>query len=96
MNNARASDPITSVIAGERAALFAGNHYDRILAALADDLNPPVWGGMTAGEMARATGMSVEQVCRRLPELQARGQVQVVQFEGEDLLRNGYRVWEAV
>ncbi|TDS82608.1 hypothetical protein [Comamonas sp. JUb58] len=96
MNNARASDPITSVIAGERAALFAGNHCDRILAALADDLNPPGWGGMTAGEMAQATGMSVEQVCRRLPELQARGQVQVVQFEGEDLLRNGYRVWEAV
>lgn len=90
MNNARASDPITSVIAGERAALFAGNHYGRILAALDDEKS------LTAGEMAQATGMSVEQVCRRLPELQARGQVQVVQFEGEDLLRNGYRVWEAV
>ena len=87
MNNARASDPITSVIAGERAAMFAGKHYGRILA---DDEKT-----LTAGEMAQATGMSVEQVCRRLPELQARGQVQVVQFEGEDLLRNGYRVWEA-
>jgi len=90
MNNARASDPITSVIAGEGAALFAGKHYGRILAALDDEKT------LTAGEMAQATGMSVEQVCRRLPELQARGQVQVVQFEGEDLLRNGYRVWEAV
>ncbi|MCD2164306.1 hypothetical protein [Comamonas koreensis] len=90
MNNARASDPITSVIAAEHAALFAGKHYTRILAALDDEKT------LTAGEMARVTGMSVEQVCRRLPELQARGQVQVVQFEGEDLLRNGYRVWEAV
>lgn len=90
MNNVRANDPISSVIAGERAALFAGKHYPRILAALDDEKS------LTAGEMAQATGMSVEQVCRRLPELQARGQVQVVQFEGEDLLRNGYRVWEAV
>lgn len=90
MNNARASDPITSVIAGERAALFAGKHYARILAALDDEKT------LTAGELAQARGMSVEQVCRRLPELQVRGQVQVVQFEGEDLLRNGYRVWEAV
>jgi len=90
MNNARASDPITSVIAGERAGVFTGKHYARILAALNDEKT------LTAGEMAQATGMSVEQVCRRLPELQARGQVQVVQFEGEDLLRNGYRVWEAV
>jgi DNA-binding transcriptional regulator GbsR (MarR family) len=89
MNNVRASDPISSVIAGERAVLFAGNHYGRILEALGDEKS------LTAGEMAQATGMSVEQVCRRLPELQARGQVQVVQFEGEDLLRNGYRVWEA-
>lgn len=90
MNNARASDPITSVIAGERAALFARYHNVRILAALDDEKS------LTAGEIARITGLSVEQVCRRLPELQARGQVQVVQFEGEDLLRNGYRVWEAV
>ena len=90
MNNARASDPITSVIAGERAALFAGKHYPRIMQALEDEKT------LTAGEIAQVTGMSVEQVCRRLPELQARGQVQVVQFEGEDLLRNGYRVWEQV
>lgn len=89
MNNARASDPITSVIAGERAALFAGNHYGRILAALAEEK------ALTAGELEQITGLTVVQIDRRLPELQRQGLTRVVQFEGEDLLRNGYRVWEA-
>lgn len=90
MKNARASDPITSVIAGERAAMFAGNHYGRILAALAEEK------ALTAGELEQITGLTVVQIDRRLPELQRQGLTRVVQFEGEDLLRNGYRVWEAV
>ena len=89
MNNVRANDPITSVMAGERAARFAGKHYPRILAALNDEK------ALTAGEIAQITGMSVEQVCRRLPELERERQVRVVQFEGHDLIRDGYRVWEA-
>lgn len=90
MNNARASDPISSVIAGERAALFAGKHYGRILAALGEEKS------LTAAELEQITGLTVVQIDRRLPELQRQGLTRVVQFEGEDLLRNGYRVWEAV
>lgn len=90
MNNARASDPITSVIAGERAALFAGNHYVRILAALGEEKS------LTAAELEQITGLTVVQIDRRLPELQRQGLTRVVQFEGSDLMRNGYRVWEAV
>ena len=90
MNNARAYDPMSSHGAAEHSAQFAGGHASRILTALQDEKS------LTAGEMAECTGMTVEQICRRLPELERSGHTQVVQFEGADLLRNGYRVWEAV
>ena len=90
MNNTRANDPITSVMAGERATRFAGGHYERILDALRDEK------ALTAGEISQITGMSVELVCRRVPELEREGLTRVVQFEGNDLVRNGYRVWEVV
>ena len=89
MNNTRASDPITSVMAGEQALHFAGSHCDRIEVALR---NEP---GMTAKDIATTTGLSVEQVCRRLPEMEGKTAA-VVQFEGDDLVRDGYRVWAAV
>lgn len=90
MNNARAHDPQSSLSAAEQVAWFAGRHASRILAVLRDEKS------LTAGEMAQCTGMTVEQICRRLPELERSGCTQVVQFEGADLLRNGYRVWEAL
>ncbi|UXC20162.1 hypothetical protein [Comamonas squillarum] len=90
MNNTRAYDPVSSHCAAEHSARFADRHVSRIMAALQDEKS------LTAGEMAECTGMTVEQICRRLPELERRGHTQVVQFEGADLLRNGYRVWEAV
>lgn len=90
MNNTRASDPITSVMAGEKAARFVGGHYERILDALRDEK------ALTAGELEQITGLTVVQIARRLPELEREGLTRVVQFEGNDLVRNGYRVWEAV
>lgn len=90
MNFARTCDPLSSYGAPEHSARLAVGHASRILAALHDEKS------LTAGEMAECTGMTVEQICRRLPELARTGLAQVVQFEGADLLRDGYRVWEAV
>lgn len=50
----------------------------------------------TASEIAAITGLTVVQIDRRLPDLQRANRAQVVQFEGADLIRNGYRVWRAV
>lgn len=85
----RAHDPISSVLAAERAPLFAGKHCDRILAALRGQPS-------TAHEIEQATGLTVVQVDRRLPELLRYGKARVVQVGGEDLMRGGARVWEAV
>jgi len=90
INKVRANDPMSSLSAMQRSARFAGKHATRIMAALRDEKS------LTAGEMAQCTGMTVEQICRRLPELERSGLTQVVQFEQADLLRDGYRVWEAV
>lgn len=84
----RAHDPLTSVMAAERAHEFAGSHCDRIQAALARH------ECMTAAEIARATGLTVVQVDRRLPELERGGVAAVVQLNGQDLIRGGFRVWE--
>lgn len=89
---ARATDPITSHMAAERAGQFAGPHKERILWALAGALDD----GMTAAEIAAASGLTVVQVARRMPELLSDQEVYVVETEdGRDLVRNGYRVWRA-
>lgn len=85
----RASDPITSVNAAERAAGFSGAHCDRILTALTQS-------PATAHELQALTGLTVVQVDRRLPELQRAGKARVAQANGQDVVRGGYRVWEAV
>lgn len=82
---ARRTDPSTSHAAAKRAGRFAASHAGRILEALR--IQP-----MTAGEISQHTGLSVEQVCRRLPEITG---VRVVQQGGVDLERDGYRVWMA-
>lgn len=86
----RAADPLTSVEAAERAALFAGKQRVRIMGAL------KIFGQSTAGELQSYTGLTVVQLDRRLPELREAGLARVAQRNGEDLMRNGYRVWEAV
>ncbi len=85
----RAHDPITSVMAAEAASAFSGPHCERILAALKQ-------GAATAQEIMGHTGLTVVQIDRRLPELFRNGNARVVQFNGEDLIRDGYRVWERV
>lgn len=83
----RAHDPLSSVLAAERAPLFAGKHCDRILAALRGRPS-------TAHEIQAATGLTVVQIDRRLPDLAKAGKARVVQCGGEDLMRGGARVWE--
>ncbi|MDR0216166.1 MAG: hypothetical protein LBJ15_19525 [Comamonas sp.] len=85
----RAHDPISSVLAAEGASAFSGPHCDRILQALAT-------GPATPHELQAITGLTVVQIDRRLPELLRSGKARVVQFGGEDLVRGGARVWEAV
>lgn len=86
MNNVRASDPLTSVMAAERSELFSGKQRDRIMAAL--DTGPK-----TADGISFLTCLTVEQVCRRLPELKSRGLAEVVNKDGQDWIIDGYRVW---
>lgn len=86
----RASGPLTSVMAAERAIKFAGNHCDRILSDLT------ARGQAAPHEMQCTTGLTVVQIDRRLPELLKAGKVHVVQRGGVDLMRGGARVWEAV
>lgn len=83
----RAHDPLTSVLAAEAASAFSGPHCERILTALGN-------GPATAHELQARTGLTVVQIDRRLPELFRYGKARVVQVNGEDLIRDGYRVWE--
>lgn len=85
----RASDPLSSVMAAEGALRFAGTHRDRIRAALQEG------GRMTAHEIADATGLTVVQVDRRLPELRQAGEARVCSDVLGDMMRDGFRVWEA-
>lgn len=84
---ARAQDPISSIQAAENAALFAGTHKERIVAALERAQSA------TAHQIADMTGLTVVQVDRRLPELARDKVAAVVQSMGEDVIRDGFRVW---
>ncbi len=84
---ARVTDPLSSIQAAENAALFAGSHKDRIISALTMLKNA------TAHEVASATGLTVVQVDRRLPELKRDGVARVLELAGEDVMRGGFRVW---
>lgn len=86
----RAADPATSVLAAEKATFFAGSHKAKIFSVLVQHES------MTADEISERTGLTVVQVDRRLPELQRDGFVRVLQHDGCDMVRNGFRVWEAV
>lgn len=84
---ARAADPLSSIQAADNAALFAGAHKERISAAL------DMLGSGTAHEIAKATGLTVVQVDRRLPELKRDGVARVLEACGQDVMRGGFRVW---
>ncbi|MDA8522004.1 hypothetical protein [Acidovorax sp. NCPPB 4044] len=84
----RAHDPVSSQIAAERVPDFGGQQWARILKALA-------LGPATAKELQLPTGLTVVQIDRRLPDLRALGLARVVQVGGQDLMRDGFRVWEA-
>lgn len=83
----RAHDPITSVEAAEESLKFSKTQCGRILAALER------LGNAGADELATATGLTVVQVDRRLPELKRDKLAHVLQLNGEDVRRDGYRVW---
>jgi hypothetical protein len=85
----RARDPVTSVDAAEKTTRFAWSHAQRIRSALG------LHGAMTAHEIGAKTGLTVVQIDRRLPELAAAGEAFVVQVNGRDLERDGFRVWSA-
>lgn len=85
---ARSTDPLTSHAAAASAECFAHTHAGRILAVLRYE------GSGTAEHIAQFTGLTVVQIDRRMVELQRQGLVRVPQLGGDDLVRNGFRVWE--
>lgn len=58
---ARRKDPTTSHVAAHKARTVAPNHRNLIMAKLTEPMN--------AYDIARATGLTQVQVCRRMPEL---------------------------
>ncbi len=78
---ARRTDPQTSHDAAKAAERFATTHMGRILAAL------KAHGPSTPAELADHTGLTVVQVCRRLPEAEAMRKAFPL---GQ---RGGYRIW---
>lgn len=82
----RAHDPLSSVLAAEASLQFSGAHSSRILAAL-DRV-----GSATAHELTQHTGLTVVQIDRRASELIRSKRVDVLQMNGEDVLRDGFRV----
>lgn len=83
---ARRTDPHSSHAAAQRSTRFSGSHAARILAVF--QATPGYT--YTAQELEIVTGLSVVQICRRLPEL---SEIEVVRVGGMDLERDGYRVW---
>ena len=99
---ARSTDPATSHMAASRTACFAVTHRDRICSALRAAEKTYKAGtrdhwGATAKELSEITGLTVVQIDRRLPELERDNLVTVsATHDAKDLIRDGFRVWEAV
>jgi hypothetical protein len=85
---ARASDPATSHLAASNASKFAESHAGRIHLAL-------IGKNLTAHELSTITGLSVVQIDRRLPDLKRAGLARVQRLADGDVVRGGFRVWEA-
>ena len=87
---ARRPDPETSHTAARNAERFAASHAGRILESLKE-------GPRTAHGLSAMTGLTIEQIDRRLPELKRDGMAAVMLDElGNAVVVGGYRVWEAV
>jgi hypothetical protein len=84
---ARNTDPSTSHAA---AASMLGDPCRCQRAAILGVL----WRPMTAGEIGRLTGLSMEQVCRRLPELEQGGHARPTGQERPGPSGRLCRVWE--
>lgn len=94
---ARARGPLTSHLAAQRSRTFATGHAERVMAALATCLQICPEKGATAAEIASESGLSIEQTCRRLPELLKAGRVKVLEHDdGADVIRSGFRCWALV
>ena len=91
----RARDPLTSHLAAQRSHTFAHSHKDRIVRGIRSVTDNGMLGA-TASEIAAAAGLTVVQVDRRLSELKTEGKTAVLQYEGDDLMRNGFRCWALV
>jgi len=88
---ARRTDPLTSHHAATRAGDFASSHAGRIVAALRTH------GPRTAHELSQLIGLTVVQIDRRTCELEREARIRVsIDFDGDDLTRGGFRVWEAM
>jgi len=81
---ARTGDPGTSKDAARRSLEFSATHAGRVMTALYD-------GPKGADQIALATGLTVEQVCRRLPDLADQA---LAKPTGQEI--GGFRVWMAV
>jgi hypothetical protein len=87
----RSSDPQTSKDAARRAAVFAGSHSARILAAL------KLHGPMSPAQMFAFTGLSIVQCDRRRIELIRAGLVRILTTDdGQPVTHDGCEVWEAL
>jgi hypothetical protein len=94
---ARARDPLTSHLAAQRSRTFATGHAERVCHALATCLQITPEKGATAAEIATEADLTIEQCCRRLPELLKAGRVRVLVDEhGYDVIRAGFRCWGLV
>jgi predicted transcriptional regulator len=85
----RALDPMTSVLAAERAEKFKASHAERILSALKEN------GPASASKLQALTGLTIVQIDRRTIELQRAGLIEVVIAGGQPLTAGGCRVWRA-
>lgn len=86
---ARNSDPATSHAAARRARRYiAPSHRERILGVL--------WRPLIPSEIARFTGLTVVQIDRRLPEMQAAGDVRLTGIERNGPNGTPMREWERV
>jgi hypothetical protein len=85
---ARNTDPATSHQAAENAKAFARDHYALIRGVL--------WRPMIGPEIAKFTGLTMEQVCRRMPELEQSGQVRLTGVTRTGPKGTACREWEQV
>lgn len=88
--NVRANDPWTSFDAARAAAEFGDSHCGRILASLTNN------GPQSKDELARRLDMDGVAICRRLSDLQRRGQAEPTEDKRKSAAGRWERIWRAV